>query len=189
MRRPPRAGREAEGRREGRPMSESTTDRARPYPAALGTEIAELNIKMDSLIRHWADAAEMTSIMEACRTTITEASQTNHQILTKVHHQLNLLLTPLAEEAPNRVRQTLWAACILAGLLLSFWLGGFAPWVRQDTGQAETLRRRETFLADVHTTLEHTYSHLPKGVQEQLQDVYRTHKYEPLRAAPVEKKP
>ena len=51
-------------------MSDDTTTRARPYPAALKDEIADLNIKMDSLIKHWADAAEMTTIV-----TYTAASQ------------------------------------------------------------------------------------------------------------------
>ena len=164
-------------------MSEDTTTRARPYPAALKDEIEDINTKLNSLIKHWADAAEMTSIMEACRTTITEASQTNHQILTKVHHQLNLLLTPITEEAPRRWWRLLWSGCICLAVGLSFWLGSYAPWTRKET------RRLDAFLVDVHATLEHTYGHLPKGVQEQLQDVYRAHKYEPLRPAPVEKKP
>ena len=164
-------------------MSEDTSTRARPYPAALKDEIAEMHLKLDSLIKHWADAAEMTSIMEACRATITEAHQVNHQDLTRVGQQLNLLLTPITEEPRPRWRLALWSLVVLAGLLLSFWLGAFAPWARTEA------RRLEGFLADVHTTLEQTYSHLPKGVQEQLQAVYLTHKYEPLRAAPVEKKP
>ena len=164
-------------------MSEDTTTRARPYPAAIKDEIADMNAKLDALITHWADAAEMTTIMEECRATVTEAHKVNHQDLTKVSHQLNLLLTPIAEERPSRWRLALWSGVVVVALALSFWLGGFAPWTRQDE------RRLSAFLADVHTTLEQTYGHLPKGVQEQLQDVYRTHKYEPLRAVPQEKKP
>ena len=163
-------------------MSEDTTARARSYPGALKDEIAELNMKMDSLIKHWADAAEMTGIMEECRATVTEAHKVNHEDLTKVSHQLNVLLTPIEGEAAPRWRLALWSGVGLLALVLSFWLGGFAPWVRTEE------RRLAAFLADVHTTLEQSLSQLPKGVQQHFQDVYRQHKYEALQGMPQEKR-
>lgn len=164
-------------------MSEETASRARPYPAALKDEIADINLKLDSLIKHWADAAEMTSIMEECRATVTEAHKANHQALTTVSQQLNLLLTPVEVEAPNHWRWALWSGVGLLVMLLSFWLGGFAPWVRTEE------RRLRAFLADVHTTLEQSYSQFPKGVQQHFKDVYRHHKYEEPEAMPQEKRP
>ena len=119
-------------------MSEDTTTRARPYPAALKDEISDLNNKMDMLIKHWADAAEMTAIMEECRATVTEAHKVNHQDLTRVSQQLNLLLTPITEEPPPRWRLALWSGVVLVAVLVSFWLGGMAPWVR-----SEPVRRLE----------------------------------------------
>lgn len=167
-------------------MSDETPARARSYPGVIKDELADLNLKLDSLIKHWADAAEMTGIMESCRATVQEAHQANYEALMTVNRQLGLLLTPVEEPAPSRWRPLLLALVALASLLLSFWLGSFLPWARGDRQQAQ---RRAAFVADMHTTLEQAYGHLPKAVQEQLQAVYLKHQYEPLRAGPQEKKP
>jgi hypothetical protein len=171
-------------------MSEGASTRATPYPAALKDELAEMHTKLDSLIRHWADAAEMPTIMDQVRATITEAHQALHQDLATVRQLLNLALTPVEVEPPPRWRLVVWSLVGLVGLLFSFWLGGFAPWVRAETKVAQAhVRRLDAFVSDLHTTLQHAYSQLPKGVQTQLQDNYRTHHYEPLQAVPELKKP
>ena len=167
-------------------MSEETPTRARPYPAALKEELADLNMKLDSLIKHWADAAEMTGMM----TSITEAFQVTHTDNTAIQQQLHLLLTPIEVQAPQRWRRVLWLGVVVGAVLLSFWLGGYAPWVRTEERRLDAKARRlDAFLGDLHTTIEQGLSQLPRGVQQQLQDVYRTHKYEPLRSQPELKKP
>ena len=118
-------------------MSEEAT-RVRPYPGVIKEELAELNLKLDSLIKHWADAAEMTTIMEACRQTVHEAHQANHEALMDVHRQLGLLLTPVEIEAPTRTRLLLWAALVLGRSAPQLLVGRGAR--RTDRGGAAAAR-------------------------------------------------